>query len=120
MKRLHVVVDGSLPAGAQLAQAGHAVALFALEHRALFEGWMSPEHRNIVVLRAAGPLEVSQLGLDLQALGHPTSEVREPDLGGRLTAVASSGYLPGMSSLPLALKHRPCACGGLPEDRPAP
>lgn len=112
MERLYVIVDGSLPAGAQAAQAGHAVAEFWALHTEAARAWKEGPN-NLVILaapdRAALYELLGELGGDPLAVA-----VYEPDLGDELTAIATGPSVrPLVSSLPLALKHhhpaRECA-----------
>lgn len=105
MKKLYVVLRADLDGGDQIAQAGHAVAVFARKHRELFEGWTDGPN-NLVVLAIADEWNLSRLQERIAPLA-ATVRVHEPDLHDELTAIAFAGTDAAarlVSSLPLALR----------------
>ena len=87
VERLHLVVRGDLPPGAQAVQAVHAARQFAFEHAEVEQRWFDTS--NTLALLAV-PDEVSLLEL-LELAGRSGARVsvfREPDLGGAATAIA--------------------------------
>lgn len=107
MKKLYVIVRADLKPGAQLAQAGHAVAAFARRARSAFEQWTDGSN-NLVVLTASDELALAELSAMIAGVGRPV-DVHEPDLDDQLTAIAFEGTDEAarlVSSLPLALRER--------------
>jgi hypothetical protein len=106
-ERLYVIVESNLTPGLQAAQACHAAMAWQAEHG------FAPE--NIVVLAVSRTEHVQDLFE--RARGCRAVLFCEPDLNNEPTAVAlDSSARALVSSLPLALKDRPCACGGLPAE----
>lgn len=118
MNRLYTVVRSDIPAGAQIAQTGHAVAAFAAAHPEAFRAWSEPEQRNIVCLAAPGRTEIELLLVKLEALGARVGLFRETDLAGELTAIACGEEgAKSLSSLPLAGRSaRARSAPGAPAD----
>jgi peptidyl-tRNA hydrolase len=106
VKKLYIVVRADLPPGAQIAQAGHAVAAFARRARGPFEAWVDGSN-NLVVLSIADEAALGSLARALERIGRPVA-VHEPDIGDQLTAIAFEGTDDAgrhVSSLPLALRR---------------
>lgn len=102
-EKLYVVVRGDLPAGAQAAQAGHAIADFATQEIRAFLAWKNGAN-NLVILEAADEEELERLAFQVGDFW-AVVRVREPDLNDSLTAFACrEGAARFLSSLPLALK----------------
>lgn len=102
MTRLYVIVRSDLAPGLQVAQACHAVAAFAYEHRQAHDAWVEGES-NLVVLQARDEAHL------LELLGPAPGQLAtfcEPDLNGEMTAFAASEAHPSWSCLPLALRSR--------------
>lgn len=103
--RLYVVLDGTLPPGLQLSQALHAARAFAAAHPEREAAWYARSN-TVAVLSAADGDALAALAQQARALDVPLATFREPDLGGRLTAIAVG---PGADAgrlcrgLPLAL-----------------
>lgn len=108
MNKLFTIVRSDIPAGAQIAQTGHAVAAFAAAHPEAFRGWAEPEQRNIVCLAAPSLPALEQLRTRLGAAGARVAVFLETDLAGELTAIACGEEgAKLLSSLPLAGRARP-------------
>lgn len=102
MQKLYVIVRSDLAPGLQLAQACHALRLFAADHPEVDKAWYEGSS-NLVVLQA--PSEEELLALAARAGEVPTSVFREPDLGDEVTAIALGPTGAGLvSQLPLALR----------------
>lgn len=84
---LFVVVDGTLAPGLQIAQAIHAKDEFTRAHPALEAAWAATSN-TLAVLAAAGEAELHALVAHADIVDVPRSVFEEPDLDGRLTAVA--------------------------------
>jgi hypothetical protein len=103
MNKLYTVVRADIPAGAQIAQTGHAVAAFAAEHPDAFAAWAKPEQRNIVCLAAPSRGALEHLLATLTAAGVRVSAFRETDIDDELTGIACGEEgAKLLSSLPLA------------------
>lgn len=100
--RVFVVVDGSLEPGRQIAQAIHGQRQLAADYPELERKWF--EHSNyIVVLSARDEDHLQEIALSVRLKGMQLSVWCEPDLGGRMTAIAA--FEPAarlLSQLPLA------------------
>lgn len=83
MDKLFVIVDARLRSGLKMAQACHAMRLFADEHAELERRWYT-ESSNIVILEHD---ELVGIARDLGSLGYAISHFHEPDLDDALTAV---------------------------------
>jgi hypothetical protein len=81
----------------------HAALDLAASDPDLIEGWRRASN-TIVLLAATDELALTWLYADAVAAGHVAVAVREPDLGGSLTAVAlAPAAYRLVSDLPLAL-----------------
>ena len=80
--RLYVIIDESLESVYGCVQGGHAVAQYLLENP-------DSEWKNNYLIYLKDKLE--RLVVKLQILGIRYTEFREPDLGGKLTAIAVLG-----------------------------
>lgn len=104
--KLHLVVREDIPPGLQAAQLVHAAMEFMAEYPEEAAAWRKDS--NCVALLAVsdeGALESLAGRARTRAL---TSEFREPDLGGSLTAIAvspSSGGRRICGGLPLAFRE---------------
>lgn len=85
--RLYVVVDGTLPPGLQIAQAIHAKDEFTREHPHAEQEWARTSN-TISVLQVAGEQALRGVIDAASTLDVPHSFFEEPDLDGRVTAVA--------------------------------
>lgn len=106
MEKLYVIVRGDLPAGAQCAQACHALRAFVGEHPATDAAWHEGNN-NLVVLSCRNEAELLQLQARARELDAPTSVFQEPDFDMEHTALAVAGTTSVqrmLSQLPLALK----------------
>ena len=104
MDRLTIIIRQDLPAGAQLAQACHAVAEFGVHHPDGFRAWATND-RNIVCLAAPDEDALAALADAAESLGLACSRFHEPDLAGSLTALAlGDGARQLTSCMPLALR----------------
>ena len=104
--KMFVVVRADLPAGAQAAQACHALVAFGIAHPELVRAWHD-DSNNLVVLAAPDRAGLEQV-YDRAACerGVAVTRFHEPDFDGALTAVALHGSTAHklVSSLPLALR----------------
>lgn len=106
MEKLYIIVRGDLPAGAQCAQACHALRSFVDEHPALDAAWHGA-HNNLVVLSCHNEAELLQLRARARDLDVPQAVFQEPDFDMQHTAIALAGTTTAqkmLSQLPLALK----------------
>lgn len=104
MDRLYIIVCNDLPAGAQIAQSCHAQRAFAEAHPDLDRAWYQGGN-NLVVLQIENEESLLALETKARAIGIPVSIFREPDFGGRATALAMGAPGRGLvSCLPLALR----------------
>lgn len=85
--KLYVIVDESLPAGAQLAQAGHAVANICCENQNVADVWRTTT--NTIVVLEAPKNKLTMLYRRLQSDKAPATIFYEPDLFYAPTAVAA-------------------------------
>lgn len=103
--KLYIVVRGDLPVGLQAAQAVHAAREFAAQHAELERAWFAGS-KTLVVLQAP---DVWKLAKEATESAIPCALNFEPDLGGKLTAVA---FGPSAKKLlrELPLLGTPSAC----------
>jgi hypothetical protein len=94
------VTRADLPPGAQAAQAAHAALMFAACHPGT-----GAADGVLVVLAAAGELELCRLAEDAARGGYLTATWTEPDLGGQVTAVAVYDAARLCARFPLALRE---------------
>lgn len=87
MDRLYVVVRADLSPGLKLAQACHALRLFAEEHPSVELAWYRGAN-NLVVLQVPDEAALAALGALSEARGLRLATFREPDLDGAVTALA--------------------------------
>lgn len=103
--RLYVVTRKDLNPGSQIAQTGHAIAQFLLEHPEKSKEW---NNNYLICLSTENEQSLEKLVLKLNTFGIPISMFYEPDLNNQLTSIAfqhnihSHGHT---KSLPLALKQ---------------
>lgn len=101
MEKLYVIVRNDLSPGLQCAQACHAQHAFITKFPERAEAWKG----NLVVLQVSDEKELNELYRVLQWEHYPRVRFKEPDLGGQLTAIATSGdAYKWLSNLPLALR----------------
>lgn len=102
--KLYIVVRSDLPAGAQCAQACHALRAFVAAHPTIDREWFETSN-NLVVLQAPGLDDVARLLRRAQGDSLPVAAFHEDDMGGELTAIALGPAARRLvSSLPLALR----------------
>jgi hypothetical protein len=93
-----------LKPGAQIAQSGHAIAQFFLEHPESSKEW---NNNYLICLSTENEQSLNNVLEKLESFGIPISTFYEPDLNNQLTSIAfqhnekSYGHT---KSLPLALK----------------
>lgn len=105
MNKLYLIVRADLAPGAQLAQACHALAGFALQHADAFRAWQTGTN-NLVCLQCVDEPALRRIATEATARGDRGFENIEPDYGNALTAVAlGEEARKFLSSLPLALKE---------------
>ena len=104
---LYILVRNDLPTGLQMAQACHAMSVFAHEHPAIYKEWFDASN-NLVVLAVPSIKKLQAWQAAAGARNFPTSSFQEPDLGDQLTAIAA---MPDdrrfFSALPCAGKRVP-------------
>ena len=86
MDRFRIVVDASLEGGAIAAQTGHGVTAFAVAHPEAFRAWHTGS--NIIAILAAPAAKLAAIADRLEREGAKIARFHEPDLGGKLTAIA--------------------------------
>lgn len=94
-----------LSPGYQIAQSGHALAQFMLDHPEQASQW---NNNYLICLAAENEEHLKKIMTKLYANGIVTSHFLEPDIGFELTAIAFEGTEKAgkiTSSLPLALKN---------------
>ena len=104
INKLIVVTRKDLNPGYQIAQAGHALAQFMLEHPEQANQW---NNNYLICLSVEDENQLNNLSEKVQAHGIPMSYFLEPDIGNELTAIAFEGTEKASkltSSIPLALK----------------
>ena len=103
--RLFVVTRKDLNPGSQIAQTGHAIAQFLLEHPEKSKEW---NNNYLICLSTENENSLNKLLEKLSRFDIPLSPFYEPDLNNQLTSIAfqhnyeSRKYT---TSLPLALKQ---------------
>lgn len=103
MNKIFTVVRADIPAGAQIAQTGHALAAFATAYPDRFKAWAEPEQRNIVCLASPTRAALEALLASLLAQGIACAAFRETDLNDELTGFScGEEAAKQLSSLPLA------------------
>lgn len=100
MDRLYIVGRADLAPGLRAAQAGHAIAAFALEHPHLAQQW---GNSYLILLEVEDLRSLLRLSVHTRIAGLTTSTWHEPDLDDQLTAIAIA---PSAASKAL--------CAGLP------
>ena len=104
INKLIVVTRKDLNPGYQIAQAGHAIAQFVLDHPEQANQW---NNNYLICLSVENENQLNNLSVKIQAEGIPMSYFLEPDIGNQLTAISFIGTEKAgklTSSLPLALK----------------
>ena len=86
MDKLRIVVDAALEEGAIAAQTGHAVTEFSFAHPEAFRAWHTGS--NTIVILAASAEKLEAIGHQVEDAGEKLARFHEPDLGGKLTAIA--------------------------------
>jgi peptidyl-tRNA hydrolase len=84
--RLYIVVRDDLDAGAQIAQACHALRLFHEEHPEVDASWYSSSN-TLVVLSVEDEYALLTLSVEAARKGLRFSIFQEPDLGDQSTAM---------------------------------
>jgi peptidyl-tRNA hydrolase len=104
MQKLYVVVRNDISPGLMMAQACHAVRLFAEEHPEVDKVWYR-DSSNIVCLEVESEEDLLHLADRVAGVTKSISGFREPDLDDEITAVAFGPEAASLlSNLPLALK----------------
>ena len=85
--KLYLVTRADLTVGQQAVQAAHA----AVEYARLFRKFAMLEHPTIVMVVVRDEEYLRELAVDVFARTDQIAEFHEPDLGGALTAFATSG-----------------------------
>ena len=105
--KLIVVTRKDLEPGYQIAQSGHALAQFILDHPERAHQW---NNNYLICLSIENEEKLHKLYAKLQEQGIPVSAFCEPDIDYQMTSIAFEGTESSSkltSSLPLALKgHR--------------
>ena len=99
-----MVTRKDLNPGYQIAQAGHAIAQFMLDHPEQANQW---NNNYLICLSVEDENQLNNLLVKIQKEEIPVSYFLEPDLGNEMTAIAFQGSEKASkltSSIPLALK----------------
>jgi hypothetical protein len=100
-----VVTRKDLKPGYQIAQSGHAISQFILEHSELSKRW---NNGYLISLSIDSEEKLQKLLFKLQDSGIPVSYFVEPDIGNQLTSICfleTEETIRLTSSLPLSLKE---------------
>jgi hypothetical protein len=100
-----VVTRKDLKPGYQIAQSGHAISQFILEHPELSKRW---NNSYLISLSIDSEEKLQKLLFKLQDSGIPVSYFIEPDIGNQLTSICfleTEETIRLTSSLPLSLKE---------------
>lgn len=107
MERLYIIGRADLAPGLRTAQAGHAIAAFALEHPHAMQQW---GNSYLIMLEVEDLRSLLRLSVHTRIAGLTTSSWHEPDLDDQLTAIAiaPSGASKALCmGLPLMHSSRP-------------
>lgn len=102
--RLYVVSRKDLNPGSQIAQSGHAIAQYHLEHPEQSKQW---NNNYLICLSTENEQSLNKLLEKLESFGIPISTFYEPDLNNQLTSIAfqhNEQSRKHTTSLSLALK----------------
>ena len=83
-KRLIVVTREDLKPGYQIAQSGHAISQFILEHHDLAKEW---NNNYLISLSVSSEQKLENLLRKLIDIGHRVSYFLEPDINNELTSI---------------------------------
>ncbi len=105
ISKLYVVTRGDLNPGYQIAQSGHAISQFFLDHTEKARQW---NNNYLISLSIDNEEKLTNLLNKLKDNGISVSYFQEPDIDYQLTSIAfeatdKSSKL--VSSLPLSLKN---------------
>lgn len=82
---MYVVVRKDMTPGQMACQAAHALADYAMYHRARFEVWQAVSN-HICILEVADSSELLELACKLRMENFELTVFAEPDLGNQATA----------------------------------
>ena len=105
IKKLYVVTRGDLTPGYQIAQSGHAISQFFLEHPEKARQW---NNNYLISLSIDNEEKLSSLLNKLLDNNISVSYFQEPDIDNQLTSIAFQAddiSSKMVSSLPLSLKQ---------------
>ena len=103
--KLIVVTRNDLKPGYQIAQTGHSIAQFMLDHPERARQW---NNNFLICLSVDNEEKLGNLLVKLRERGVHVSAFYEPDIDDQLTGIAFAGCEKSAkltSSLPLALKN---------------
>ena len=105
INKLYVVTRGDLSPGHQIAQCGHAISQFFLDHHTKALQW---NNNYLISLSIENEKKLIDLLNKLKDDGISVSYFQEPDIGNQLTSISFEGTEKSskmVSSLPLSLKN---------------
>jgi len=103
---LIVITRDDIKPGHQIAQSGHAISQFILDHFDLSRKW---NNSYLISLSIPNEEKLSKLLFKLQDTGVPVSYFIEPDIGNELTSICfieTEETKKLTSHLPLSLKNK--------------
>lgn len=105
INRLVVITRNDLKPGYQIAQSGHAISQFFLEHPEHAKRW---NNNFLISLSIKSEEKLSNLLEKIRSMGIPISYFTEPDINDELTSICfieTDETKRLTSSLPLSLKN---------------
>ncbi len=84
VERLITITRNDISSGYQIAQSGHAIAQFFLEHPELSKQW---NNNYLISLSIDSEQSLYNLLEQIENTGTPVSYFREPDIGHELTSL---------------------------------
>lgn len=106
VSKLIVVTRGDINPGYQIAQSGHAISQFFLDHPDQSRKW---DNNYLISLSIPNEEKLSKLLMRLQDKSIPLSYFTEPDIGNELTSICfieTDETRKLTSHLPLSLKNQ--------------
>lgn len=106
VSKLYTVTRQDIAPGYQLAQSGHSIAQFFIDHPDLAKEW---DNNYLISLSTHDEKSLIKLLEKLISIGVKVSAFQEPDLNNQITAISFRGCKNSsrlVSSLPLALKTK--------------
>jgi hypothetical protein len=105
--KLYLITRRDIPPGYQAVQSCHAIRQFTEEHPERDGEWFKSSN-YLALLSVESEVDLMRLIVSASDLGLRWSAFREPDVGGRITAIAIEPHQKTADlcrSLPLALKE---------------